>query len=79
MIIGDCPYPDCQGRRMIPCARECPTFSKETCETCGRGFWLRHSRVDPKAHTEQDFHEEYEVDYEIGRITKRESRHADNH
>ena len=70
MIIGECPYEDCEGVSHIPCAERCPVFSREACESCGRTFWLLHSRVDPKAYTEQGFHEEYEVDFGTGRVKK---------
>jgi len=54
MIFGECPYEDCDGSHAIPLASdaELPAFSKETCETCGRIFWLKHSRIDPVAYTE---------------------------
>lgn len=71
MIIGDCPYEGCSGAHMIPCAPKCPAFSRQVCEECGRPFWLLHSRVDPKAFTEEEFAARYEVDEATKVITER--------
>lgn len=30
-----------------------PCFSKEICESCGKEYWLKHSRVNPEAYTEK--------------------------
>jgi len=71
MIFGDCPYDDCNAPVSTACADKCPAFSKETCETCGREYWLKHSRIDPVAYTLKDFAEEYEIDEENRKITKK--------
>jgi len=71
MIIGDCPYEGCNGRHMIPCAEDCPSFSIEICESCGKEFWLLHSRINPVAYTYEGFMEEYEVNEETKQIIKK--------
>lgn len=48
MIIGECPY--CDQIVTTECAEVCPAFSKETCPHCGKEYWLKHSRIDPKAY-----------------------------
>jgi hypothetical protein len=48
MITGECPY--CDAVVMTPIADQCPAFSKETCPECKKEYWLKHSRVDPKAY-----------------------------
>lgn len=60
MIFGDCPYDGCSGFHAIPCLA--PGWTKEKCETCGREFWLRHSRIDPEAYTLEGFAQKYAVD-----------------
>jgi hypothetical protein len=62
MIIGDCPYENCDNTHMIPIADNCPKFAMYTCEACGRAYWLLHSRIDPQAFTHEEFHSKYEVD-----------------
>ncbi len=71
MIIGDCPYDGCDDCHMVPCADECPAFSRETCDTCGRIYWLRHSRMLPEAFTEEQFAAKYRVDEETKVISER--------
>lgn len=55
MIIGECPYEDCHNVHMIPIADRCPAFSKETCDDCGREYWVIHSRINPEALTPAEF------------------------
>ena len=62
MITSECPYDDCKGYHMIPIAPRCPAFSKETCEDCGREYWMKHSRIDPEAMTPDEFDRRYIVD-----------------
>lgn len=69
MIIGECPYPDCDECFMLPIASG---FEKWTCEQCHRVIWTRHSRLDPWSMTEADFHATYIVDDTTKQVTKRE-------
>lgn len=62
MIIGDCPYEECGVPHMVPIAPKCPAFSKETCEGCGREYWILHSRILPEALTLEAFAMKYTVD-----------------
>ena len=71
MIIGECPYEGCDGFHMIPIADKTPAFSKEKCETCGREYWLMHSRINPKAFTVEEFEKEYIVDDKTKTIERR--------
>ena len=50
MIIGECPH--CDAHVMTPMAeRLC--FSEETCDGCGKTYWLKHSRLDPIAYPDK--------------------------
>ena len=71
MQMGSCPYPGCKGFIAIAMPDQTPAFSKTTCPDCERLIWLYHSRIDPKAYTEQSFHEEFEVNEETKHISKR--------
>lgn len=71
MIIGNCPYPDCDEGFMIPIAPNAPRFERWTCEKCQRVIWTRHSRWDPWSLTEAEFLAQYDVDEAKKRITKR--------
>lgn len=71
MIIGNCPYKDCDEPHMIPCADVCPAFSKETCLKCGNTYWILHSRMTPQAFTADEFEQRYEVDHATKKITDR--------
>lgn len=46
-----------------------PLFQKIKTECCGKTIWLKHSRVDPTAWTDEDFRKEYDVDDEMKKIT----------
>ncbi len=61
MIIGECPYCDAIMMNSIG-ALPLPRFQKLTTECCQGTIWLRHSRIDPVAYTEDAFLQEYEVD-----------------
>lgn len=70
MILGECPYDDCdqfEGRE-IPNGVRLPAFAQDTCSGCGRIVWVRFSRVDPVAYTEADFLARYVVDEETQQI-----------
>lgn len=62
MILGSCPYDDCDGPLMIPICDNPPQFEKHECEECGRVIWTRHSRIDPWSMTEAEFLAAYDVD-----------------
>ena len=68
MIIGECPY--CDQTNMTICAPECPTFSKRICDGCGKEYWLRHSRIDPKSYTAEDFEKIYRINEETKTLEK---------
>lgn len=61
MIIGSCPYRDCEFIHLIPFSGP-DRFTQEECEECGRPFWLRHSRLDPQAYTPEEFEAEFKID-----------------
>ena len=48
MIFGECPY--CDEMISTPIADTCPAMSKETCDSCGKQYWLKHSRLNPVAY-----------------------------
>lgn len=60
MIIGECPY--CAEIETTAIAPQCPVFSKETCESCGKRYWLYHSRLDPMRYSIEDFEKKFELD-----------------
>lgn len=63
MNFGDCPYcNDFTGFHKVP--DKTPCYAKVNCESCGKEFWYRLSRVDPKAWTIEDFENEFDIDYE---------------
>ena len=69
MILGSCPYEDCDEPLMLPIADVCPAFQKHTCEGCKRVIWTKHSRIDPESYTEEGFTEVYEVDETTKKIS----------
>jgi hypothetical protein len=71
MIIGECPYDDCDGSHMIAIAPQCPALSKHECETCGKEFWMYHSRIDPAAYTLKGFEETFWINEETKEFGKR--------
>lgn len=71
MILGSCPYEDCDAPLTIWSPMETPKFERHECEGCHRIIWTRHSRLDPWSSTEADFLNEYEVDEATKSITER--------
>jgi uncharacterized protein with PIN domain len=67
MIFGECPY--CEAPFTTVSPDETPAFEKITCEECGKWFWERHSRIDPRAY----FPEDIEVNEETKTIKIKES------
>lgn len=68
MIFGHCPY--CGSLVSTACAPKTPAFSKEKCGECHKKYWLKHSRIDPEAMTQEQFNKEYSVD-ETTKVIKR--------
>jgi hypothetical protein len=50
VIIGSCPH--CDAPTMTPIGPT-PCYSKETCDSCNKEYWLKHSRLNPEAYTEK--------------------------
>jgi hypothetical protein len=71
MIMGVCPYEDCDGPLWIPMAAKTPAFQRHECETCKQVIWTRHSRLDPWSMTEMDFLDRYEVNEETMELTEK--------
>ncbi len=70
MIMGACPY--CDAGMMNPIADlPLPKFQKLITECCGKTIWLRHSRVDPQAFTDEDFKNKFIVNEETREISKK--------
>ena len=69
MIMGACPYADCDEAFMIPIAERVPSFERWECDRCGRVIWTHHSRFDPWSLTEADFLAAYQIDEATKRIT----------
>lgn len=74
MIIGECPYGDCEGSLFIPSPDgKLPIMEKHNCESCKRVIWIKHSRVDPQSWTDEDFYKVFSVDEETKIITEYEN------
>lgn len=71
MIFGECPYTDCDEQFTMAVPDTTPAFEHRTCEKCKRTFWEYHSRIEPRAYTEEDFAKEFEVNEENKSITQR--------
>jgi hypothetical protein len=61
LIIGECPYEDCCHVHGVSIADHCPAVSRETCEGCGREYWLYHSRINARAYTVDQFSAAFDV------------------
>jgi len=70
MIIGSCPYEECDAPLFMPIA-DSLGFQRHACEQCGGVIWTLHSRIDPWSMTEAEFLVEYDVDDERKTITPR--------
>jgi len=78
MIIGGCPYDDCNAPLLIPIAEVTPRLERHECEDCGRVIWTYHSRWEPWSMTEAEFLAEYIVDEETRTIERRGEAASDN-
>jgi hypothetical protein len=72
MILGECPYGDCDGFMLTPIADRYG-FSQEKCPDCNRVVWIEHTRIGPSAYTDEGFREAFDVDDEKKTIKRRES------
>ncbi len=72
MIFGDCPYEGCSGTHALGVPDRTPAFAKNTCEDCGREYWLYYSRLNPEAYTIEDFENKFEIDEENRSIKERD-------
>lgn len=70
MIIGKCPYDDCDEMLWILIADKLPCFEQHWCEKCGRVIWTYHSRIDPFSLTNDEFVHEYKIIENEKRIVK---------
>lgn len=75
MIIGTCPYSDCDEPFLLPIADRVG-YQRWTCEHCQRVIWTRHSRVAPYSMTEEDFLATYDVDEATKAITRKPVPHG---
>ena len=72
MILGNCPYEDCDDALMIPIADlPLPRFQRHKCEECKRTIWTLHSRITPESYTEEGFKERFDVDEATKHITEK--------
>ena len=73
--MGGCPY--CDKPMFNPIAGlPLPKFQKITTECCSKTVWLYHSRIDPKAYTDEDFKKEYTIDEKTKEVTKKQSHNV---
>ena len=71
MIIGDCPYDDCDGHVWEPIG-QAGAWRPHPCETCHRMMWTYHSRIEPLSLTDAAFREKFLVDEQTHTIRERE-------
>lgn len=69
MLIGECPY--CDKPTMTPVADSTPCYSYEACDSCGKEYVLRHSRIDSWSTRKEDFFKEHEFN-KHGYIVKKD-------
>ncbi len=60
MIIGGCPY--CDEFMSNPIVQKPPQVQKIIMSCCGNTVWLWHSRINPKAYTNEQFLKDFEID-----------------
>lgn len=68
MIMGECPY--CNAHIFNPIGKP-PCFTFPVCESCGKKYALRHSRLDPVAMPIEEFEKLYIIDEEKKTIKDR--------
>lgn len=69
MIFGECPNCDATIENEF---KEEGLFSRRTCKSCKKRYYLRHSQIAPVAVDEETFLAAYDVDEEKGTITKKD-------
>lgn len=69
MIMGNCPYPGCDGPLLVPIGDGAGSLLCHECRVCARPIWTYLSRVDPWSMTDEDFRREYVVNEETKQIT----------
>lgn len=74
MIFGECPYCEQPVVNHLARDRPLPCFEKVECESCKKWYWLKHSRVDPEAWTDEEFRKLYEINEETKAIKPRPPR-----
>jgi len=72
--FGGCPYEGCDGFFATALPERTPIYDKQTCKLCGRVVWLKLSRWDPEAYTEESFVARYQVDEATKKIRDRTVR-----
>lgn len=71
MIIGQCPYSDCDGSIWLGCDDwPMPSVYKHKCKVCDKVIWTNISRIDPKSWTEKDFIETHKIDEETKKVSE---------
>ena len=73
MIIGECPYNNCNEPLMIGVedGAQLPAFYPHYCEGCKRKIWTKMTRIDPASWTEEDFLRDFNVNEETKNITEK--------
>ncbi len=71
MIIGECPY--CENVIVNAMPDRSPAYCRPTCETCGKTYWLRCSRISSVAYTEEEFERLHEIDAKNRSIKPRQA------
>lgn len=72
MNLGGCPYAGCDGFFSTVLPERTPVYYQTVCDLCQRVVWLKLSRVDPEAYTEDSFVQKYLVNKETHTIEPRE-------
>ncbi len=59
MVVGSCPYDDCDKPLLVQVGDHAGLVLKHTCEYCNRTIWTYLSRIDPWSMTDKNFKEEH--------------------
>ena len=69
MIFGECPY--CNEPMFNSLWNgQLPAFQRLIVSCCNKPVWLKHSRIDPVAYSEENFLKEYKVNKETHEVEK---------
>ena len=74
MVIGECP--NCGEVVINGMPERSPAFDHTECDKCGKSYWIKLSRTESEAYTEEEFDRLYEVDEQTRIVKDRESRKA---